>query len=107
MDFWHTDRAVRGFSRALGWSLFKGIPSLFNDTARTIWNPQFEIVCGPDRKQTISTCFSEAKNQKSRPIFSTCPGLFSGINSDSNGIAVVVTFYSGKVSGQKPKSRPA
>jgi hypothetical protein len=85
MTFWHTDRAVRGFSRALGWSLFKGIPSLFNDTARTIWNPQFEIVCGPDRKHTNSTCFSEAKKQKSRPSFWTCPSLFSGIKRDNNG----------------------
>ena len=61
---------MRGFSRALGWSLCKGIPSLFNDTARTIWNPQFEIVCG-----------------------------------DSNGIAVVVTFYSGKVVKTKIETR--
>ena len=38
MTFWHTDRAVRGFSRVLGWSLCKDIPSLFNDTGRTIWN---------------------------------------------------------------------
>jgi hypothetical protein len=68
MDFWHTDRAVRVFSRALGWSLCKGIP-------KVVLAQQFEIVCGLDRKQTISTCFSEAKNQKSRPIFSTCPGL--------------------------------
>jgi hypothetical protein len=44
MTFWHTDRAVRGFSRALGWSLCKGIPSLFNDTVRTIWNPQLFAV---------------------------------------------------------------
>jgi hypothetical protein len=65
MTFWYTNRTVRGFSRALDWSLYKGIPSLFNDTVRTIWNPQFEIVGGPDRKHTISTCFSGAKKQKS------------------------------------------
>ena len=35
MTFWQTDRAVRGFSRALGWSLCKGIPSLRSHSRQT------------------------------------------------------------------------
>jgi hypothetical protein len=94
MTFRYTDKDVWGFSRVLGWSLCKDIPSLFNDTTHTIWNPQFEIVYGPDRKHTISTCFSEAKKQKSRPSLWTCPSLFSGIKRDNNE------------NRSKPKSRP-
>jgi hypothetical protein len=44
ITFCHTGRVVRGFSRVLDWSLCKDIPSLFNDTDHTIWNPQLFVV---------------------------------------------------------------
>jgi hypothetical protein len=44
---------------------------------KVVLEQQFEIVCGPDRKQTISTCFSEAKNQK----FETRLGPIQGLRS--------------------------
>ncbi len=63
-------------------------------TRHTQFGIQFEIVYGPDRKHTISSCFSEAKKQKSRPSLWTCPSLFSGIKRDNND------------NRPKPKSRP-
>ncbi len=109
VDFWHTDRSVRGFSRALVWSLCKVIPSLYNDTHAN----NFESCLGT----TIRNCFrssskthdfhlfSEVKNQKSRPSFSTCPGLFSGIKSDNNGNCRYCHFLFWK-SGQNQNRDP-
>jgi hypothetical protein len=60
------------------------VPQIFQITYELQDVPQFEIVSGPDRKHTISTCSFEAKKQNSRPSLWTCPSLFSGIKRDNN-----------------------
>jgi hypothetical protein len=66
---------VRGFSRVLGWSLCNDIPSLFNETARTIWNPQLFAVQIENTRFPLVFLKRKIKKIENRDFTAVSPSL--------------------------------
>jgi hypothetical protein len=93
-----------------------GIPSLFNDTVHTIWNPQFEIVSGPDLKRKVYYYYESMKRDslevsllapsttKSHVVWKIFP-VFWNKKRQQRQLPLLSLFIPEK--RPKPKSRPA